>query len=286
MFESEQATKSRLQFISQLAGSAAGMSMLAACGGSGLVDSRGNPIAPSAGVAPGLPSLEPRPHDLIERPPLTDTPEFQKLMFKTDCRAVTRNGIAVIRDDLKSNIAFVNRINARLTLDHISNHKDENLSPLFLGDDGDDGGDYGPLFYPYSNEWPKQYFFGPTDVYGNGDWFGDVVFVGVYVPYMWPGATYYTPPSPRPNCSSLAQPLKALANEIQQLCNAYPKTCGVFLGSLVRSYGQYLTLQWAYRVVMAALWALSEAELLPLVLAVGSLILLWWLIGCPTLRSP
>ena len=308
MFESEEAAKSRLQFISQLAGSTAGLSMLAACGGgSGLVDSRGNPSAPSAGIAPGSPLLAGQPTAIITLPPLRDTAELQKSMFEADCRAVTRNGLAVIRDDLKSNTNFVNKINSRLALDRISHHEHGKLSPQVLGDDGDDGGDgdWGDgVYYPppgphdgpqVRGGLPKVYSFGPidcmppynragyNDVYGEVNKYGFTVFVGIWYPWS-AGPIYYTSPDTRPNCTSLEQPLINLANAIVAWCNNHSSVCvaGNVITWFIKNYLAKRGIT-AYELVMLALAFLSEAELLPLVGAVGGAIFLWWLVGCPSL---
>ena len=253
MFESDEAAKSRLQFISQLAGSTAGLSMLAACGRSGLLDSRGNPISPAPGFAPGPPLLETEPRNVITAPPLTDTPEFQEMMFKTNLRAVTHNGLAVIRDDLKRSSEFVDFINARLTLESISHRKHGKLSPLNDGDDDDGGdgwGDWGDgVYYPlpgphnaplWFNGLPRKLPFGFWNV---GQ---DRVYLDVYqgtigaqnaivsVLYPWfAGPTYYTGhPAPDP-CADLRNKLTTLANKVKSECLAHEIWCSALLGELI-----------------------------------------------------
>lgn len=78
---------SRVRFIAQLASGAASLSVLAAC---------------SRGTTSLLPTRTP-----AAVLPFRDTPEIQALLYKQGLLAVREKGIAIIRDDMKSNPAFV-----------------------------------------------------------------------------------------------------------------------------------------------------------------------------------
>jgi hypothetical protein len=136
VFESEQAASSRLQFISRLAGGAASASLLAACGG--LRSSQGSsllvPASPALAKGAAAKSLQ----------ILRDTQEFQTLLFKTDCVAVTHGGIAVIRNDLKGDPRLINRT-ARILASVKKKNGVARRHPhnrMGGGDGGDIGGGY------------------------------------------------------------------------------------------------------------------------------------------------
>jgi hypothetical protein len=225
MFESEEAASSRLRFITQLAGGAAGMSLLAACGGA-------TPSSSGSGLlAPGSPMLAAgaRANNAFR---LADTPQLQALLTKTGHYAVQQGTVAVIRHDMKRNNALVSKIARQVAEAKAKMQTRSGLRPLnrLGGGDGDGGGDYDGV--------PEFTFVvNVSTTYLRDDYLENDDYLGQYGAYLDPwdgfGADYgpiFTLPAWLQNCGQ---------EQKQEIVNAVP-TIAAYIISHSSEFGDKL----------------------------------------------